>query len=67
MDYILKHKAYVLGSLIGAVAGFAYWYFVGCNSGGCMISGYWPNSTAYGALMGVLFVSSFNEPKNKAQ
>ncbi len=67
MQYLLKHKFYVLASLIGAALGFSYWYFVGCNSGGCLISGYWPNSTAYGALVGVLFVSAFKDPNNKKQ
>ncbi len=65
MNFLLKNKFYVLGMTLGAVGGFAYWYFVGCNSGGCPISGFWPNSTAYGAIVGYLFVSSVNNPKNK--
>ncbi len=43
-----------LGLAFGAAAGFAYYHFVGCSSGGCPI---WTNawlSTGFGATFGVL-------------
>ena len=43
----------ILFSLIGALGGFAYYYFVGCRSGTCPISSNPWLSTAYGAGMGL--------------
>lgn len=49
-----KSPYILIGLLIGAVAGFAYWKFIGCVDGTCMITSKWPNSTAYGGVMGIL-------------
>jgi hypothetical protein len=46
-----KQLMWVVG---GAVAGFAWYYFVGCASGACPISSNPYISTGYGAVMGVL-------------
>lgn len=40
-------------ALAGAMAGFAYYSFVGCD-GGCPLTGNPWSSTAYGALIGYL-------------
>jgi hypothetical protein len=40
----------------GALVGFGYYYFVGCRTGSCPISGSPYVSTLYGAMMGLLFV-----------
>lgn len=55
------------GALLGAVAGYAYWYYVGCLSGTCSITSSPINSTLYGAVMGGLFVNIFQKetPTNK--
>ena len=39
--------------LIGALGGFAYYYFIGCNSGACPISSNPFISTGYGSLIGL--------------
>ena len=44
----------VLFAVLGAGAGFAYYYFVGCASGTCPITSNPFVSTGYGALMGVV-------------
>lgn len=49
------------GAVIGAAAGWAWWYFYGCTNG-CVITSSPLNSTLYGALMGVLLVHSFRKP-----
>ena len=54
----------ILGISVGAVAGYAYWYYVGCNSGSCAITSRPLNSTLYGSLMGGLLFSMF-QPKPK--
>lgn len=45
----------VLPVVAGAIAGYAYYNFIGCN-GSCPISGNPYVSTAYGAFAGFLFV-----------
>ncbi len=47
--YILK-KIFPL--LLGAAAGYAYWYFIGCLNGSCPITGQWYTATLYGTLVG---------------
>jgi Family of unknown function (DUF6132) len=51
------------GVLLGAVAGYAYYYFVGCASGTCAITSKPLNSTLYGALMGGLLFNLFATKK----
>ncbi|MDG5767857.1 DUF6132 family protein [Balneolales bacterium ANBcel1] len=43
------------GALLGALGGYAYWYFIGCNTGSCPITSIWYHATGYGAIMGGLF------------
>jgi hypothetical protein len=45
--------------LVGALAGFGYYHFVGCKSGSCPITGSPYISTLYGAMMGLIFVFLF--------
>jgi hypothetical protein len=52
--FLKKYRLTFLGVLIGAIAGYAYYYFVGCNSGTCAITSSPINSTIYGILMGGL-------------
>ena len=52
--FLKKYRLTFFGVLIGAIAGYAYYYFVGCNSGTCAITSSPINSTIYGILMGGL-------------
>jgi uncharacterized protein YcfJ len=61
MHFIKNNRLLIAGIVIGAIAGFFYWQQVGCTSGACMITSKWPNSTAYGALMGGLLFSMFKK------
>ncbi len=45
----------ILPVLIGAGLGFAYYYFIGCYNGTCVISSNPYISTVYGGLIGYLF------------
>jgi len=65
MKWIKKHVLVIIGTLVGATAGFLYWKFVGCNSGTCMITSKPINSMAYGAVMGGLLFSLFSKTKQK--
>ena len=51
----------IIGILMGAIAGFAFYYFVGCASGTCSITSSPINSTLYGALLGGLFLNIFQK------
>lgn len=62
IDFLLKYKWKIVGTLIGAIAGYAYYYYIGCNSGTCPIQSHWETSTIYGGLIGYVFV---NSPKKK--
>lgn len=46
----------LLPAMIGATAGYAYYYYVGCMSGTCPVTSNPWISTAYGALLGFLMM-----------
>jgi C4-dicarboxylate transporter len=53
-----------IGIVIGALAGYAYYFYVGCASGTCAITSKPLNSTVYGALMcGLIFNIFVKETK----
>jgi hypothetical protein len=54
-----------LGIAIGALAGYAYYFYVGCASGTCAITSKPLNSTLYGALMGGLIFNMFVKDTKK--
>ena len=58
---ILKMLIY---GAIGALAGFAYYYFIGCKSGACPLSSNWKITTIYGFVSGVI-VGIPSKKKNK--
>jgi hypothetical protein len=65
LEFILKYKLSLIGVALGSIAGFAYYYFVGCSSGTCAITSKPFNSTAYGALMGFILFTNFDKRKNE--
>lgn len=64
IDILIKQNILpIIGVTLGAVGGFLYWKFIGCNSGTCAITSNPVNSTLYGSLMGGLLLSSFKSDK----
>lgn len=64
MNFLKKNIVLVIGVPLGALAGFLYWKFIGCNSGTCAITSNPYNSTIYGAAMGGLLFSIFQQKKS---
>jgi hypothetical protein len=65
MKLIKNNILLISGVVIGAIAGYFYYVYVGCNSGSCSITSKPFNSTAYGAVMGGLFLSLFKKDKKE--
>ncbi|MCU0390834.1 MAG: DUF6132 family protein [Thermoflexibacter sp.] len=63
MEFFNKNKLIIAGVIIGAVAGYLYYFYVGCASGTCPITSRPFPSTLYGALLGGLLFSNFSEQK----
>lgn len=59
------YKLYLLGAVLGAIAGYLYWQQIGCSSGTCMITSKPLNSILYGALMGALLLGMFKKENKK--
>jgi hypothetical protein len=47
-----------LGVALGGIAGFLYYYFIGCSSGSCAITSSPYMSTLWGSLFGFFLVGS---------
>lgn len=67
MNFINNHKLTLIGILIGAIAGYLYYHFVGCASGTCAITSKPLNSALYGGMMGGLLVNLFKKEKSKTE
>ena len=46
-----------VAGIIGAAAGYAYYYYIGCMSGTCPITSNPYISTLYGTVVGILLIS----------
>lgn len=68
MVIVRKYQSALIGGAIGALAGLAYWYFVGCQDGTCAITSNPYRSAAYGLIMGLIAGDGFKkEKKNLSQ
>jgi phosphate/sulfate permease len=63
--FIKKHIMKIAGIIVGGIAGFAYYHFVGCASGTCPITSSPYISTIYGALMGYLLFDIFKKKEHE--
>jgi hypothetical protein len=62
---IIKFKLELIGVAVGMIAGFSYWYFVGCSTGTCPITSSPTISTLYGGMMGLFLFGSFSKSKQE--
>jgi len=59
--FVLKR---ILPVIAGALVGYFYYYFIGCNSGRCIITGNPYISTIYGSLIGLLIAFPTKKKEN---
>lgn len=64
-NLITKYKLELIGVGLGSIAGWLYWYYVGCASGSCAITSSPVNSSLYGAMMGGILLSMFKKDKKE--
>ena len=57
----MKFTKYILGFVLGAASGFAYYYFIGCRTGGCPLQSNPFFSTLFGGIVGALIVDSLSD------
>lgn len=62
-NYIKKYKLGLIGLVLGGILGYAYYHFIGCNTGTCSITSKPINSSVYGMVMGYLILSTFEKTK----
>ena len=64
-NWIVRNKLYGIGGVVGALAGFLYWKYIGCLTGTCAITSNPFRSTVYFALMGALVFGMFKKEQKK--
>lgn len=60
--FFQNYKVQIIFALAGAIGGFLYWKFVGCENGTCTIKSVWYWSTLWGMAVGYLigdFIAGF--------
>jgi flagellar basal body-associated protein FliL len=56
-----------VGVVLGAIAGYLYYFYIGCSSGSCAITSKPLNSTLYGMFMGGLLLDMVNDYTTKKE
>lgn len=67
MNFIKKYKLSLVGVLVGGILGYAYYHFIGCESGSCAITSKPLNASLYGMVMGYLMFSVFEKSEKKSK
>ncbi len=57
----MRFAKYILGFLLGAGAGFAYYYFIGCRTGACPIQSNPFLSSLFGGVLGALIADTLSD------
>jgi len=64
-NILSKYWITIVFSLIGLLAGYLYWRFIGCRTGSCPITSHWYSSEIMSGLVGYLTGDSLNDFRNK--
>ncbi len=52
--FFKKYLPEITGAILGAIGGFLYWKYVGCQSGTCAIKSNWYLMIPWAAVLGYL-------------
>ena len=63
IKFVKNNILYIIGGIIGAVGGYLYYIYIGCDSGSCPITSSPTMSVIWGAAMGGLILSVFKKEK----
>lgn len=63
--YIKSNWLTLIGIFVGAIAGYLYWYNVGCATGTCLIKSSPYLMIIYGSLIGSVLFSLFQKVGDK--
>ncbi|MGI6074426.1 MAG: DUF6132 family protein [Fermentimonas sp.] len=66
-QFLYKHWLKIAGVLIGVLAGYLYYYQIGCVTGTCPITSNPYRMMLYGALIGYLFFDMFTPEEKKVE
>lgn len=64
-SFFKSNRLQLVFLVAGAVGGFLYWRFIGCEGGTCAIKSVWYWSTLWGAAAGYLLGDFINDFINK--
>ena len=64
-NIIKKNILGLIGVMVGAMGGYAYYYFIGCSSGSCPLTSNPYISVIFGAIIGYLFLDMFKKTEKK--
>ncbi len=64
--WLVQNSLYFIGALVGALAGFLYWKYIGCLTGTCAITSNPLRSTLYFAMMGAILFGMFKKDSTKS-
>ena len=68
MNNLIKRFGWIaVGVVAGALVGWLYWYYIGCENGMCTIKSSPFNMTIYGAVMGGLVFDLIKSMWNKSK
>ncbi len=64
-EFLRKNRLGLIGIVVGMLAGYAYYYYIGCQSGTCPITSNPYISIIYGAILGYLTFDLFKKKEVK--
>lgn len=62
-QFIKKYLLQISGIIVGMIAGYLYYHYIGCKSGTCPITSNPYISIVYGAVLGYLVFDLFKPKK----
>jgi hypothetical protein len=54
----MRFIKYIIGFALGAIAGFSYYYFIGCKTGACPLTSNPYISSVWGGVIGILLADT---------